>query len=81
MGGICGYVLTGRESQSGAAEDDLTTQPQDPSSTSFHSSLTVRATNLMLSEIKEHLAGSSTDGQLVLNLTSVLVDCVMKLEL
>lgn len=35
----------------------------------------------MLSEIQEHLAGSSTDSQLVLNLLSTLVDNVMKLEL
>lgn len=35
----------------------------------------------MLSEIQEHLAGSSTDSQLVLNLVSTLVDNVMKLEL
>ncbi|NXW50600.1 ARRD5 protein, partial [Nyctiprogne leucopyga] len=42
---------------------------------------TVRAINLVLPEIEVHLAGSSIDGQLVLNLRSTLVDPVVKVEL
>ncbi|NXJ96237.1 ARRD5 protein, partial [Corythaixoides concolor] len=42
---------------------------------------TVRAINLVLPETEVHLAGSSIDGQLVLNLKSTLVDPVMKVEL
>ncbi|KFZ62664.1 Arrestin domain-containing protein 5, partial [Antrostomus carolinensis] len=41
----------------------------------------VRAINLVLPEIEVHLAGSSIDGQLVLNLRSTLVDPVVKVEL
>ncbi|KFZ52617.1 Arrestin domain-containing protein 5, partial [Podiceps cristatus] len=42
---------------------------------------TVRAINLVLPEIEVYLAGSSIDGQLVLNLRSTLVDPVVKVEL
>lgn len=43
--------------------------------------LTVRAIKLVLPEIEVHLAGSSIDGQLVLDLRSTLVDPVVKVEL
>ncbi|XP_029869121.1 arrestin domain-containing protein 5 [Aquila chrysaetos chrysaetos] len=42
---------------------------------------TVRAINLVLPETEVHLAGSSIDGQLVLDLRSTLVDPVVKVEL
>ncbi|PKU48743.1 arrestin domain-containing protein 5 [Limosa lapponica baueri] len=42
---------------------------------------TVRAINLVLPETEVYLAGSSIDGQLVLNLRSTLVDPVVKVEL
>ncbi|KFV56025.1 Arrestin domain-containing protein 5, partial [Tyto alba] len=42
---------------------------------------TVRAINLVLPETEVYLAGSSIDGQLVLNLRSMLVDPVVKVEL
>ncbi|KFV06041.1 Arrestin domain-containing protein 5, partial [Tauraco erythrolophus] len=41
----------------------------------------VKAINLVLPETEVHLAGSSIDGQLVLNLRSTLVDPVVKVEL
>ncbi|XP_069658393.1 arrestin domain-containing protein 5 [Haliaeetus albicilla] len=43
--------------------------------------LTVRAIKLVLPEIEVHLAGTSIDGQLVLDLRSTLVDPVVKVEL
>ncbi|GAB0176202.1 arrestin domain-containing protein 5 [Grus japonensis] len=43
--------------------------------------LTVRAINLVLSEIEVPLTGSSIDGQPVLNLRSTLVDPVVVVEL
>ncbi|XP_072706368.1 LOW QUALITY PROTEIN: arrestin domain-containing protein 5 [Ciconia boyciana] len=46
-----------------------------------HIKITVRAINLVLPEIEMHLDGSSIDGQLVLNLRSMLVDPVVKVEL
>ncbi|XP_010572413.1 PREDICTED: arrestin domain-containing protein 5 [Haliaeetus leucocephalus] len=54
--------------------------PAVPSSCSFLM-LTVRAIKLVLPEIEVHLAGSSIDGQLVLDLRSTLVDPVVKVEL
>ncbi|XP_026723787.1 arrestin domain-containing protein 5 [Athene cunicularia] len=42
---------------------------------------TVRAINLVLPEIEVYLASSNTDGQLVLNLRSTLVNPVEKVEL
>lgn len=42
---------------------------------------TVRAIKQVLPEIEVHLAGSSIDGQLVLDLRSTLVDPVVKVEL
>ncbi|XP_071589661.1 arrestin domain-containing protein 5 [Heliangelus exortis] len=41
----------------------------------------VRAINLVLPEIEVHFAGSSINGQLVLNVRSTLVDPVVKVEL
>lgn len=52
--------------------------PAEPSSFLM---LTVRAIKLVLPEIEVHLAGSSIDGQLVLDLRSTLVDPVVKVEL
>ncbi|NWU68525.1 ARRD5 protein, partial [Pterocles burchelli] len=59
------------------------TKIQTPAAPRSCSSLmsTVRATNLVLPEIEVHLAGSSIDGQLVLNLRTTLVDPVVKVEL
>ncbi|NWQ85563.1 ARRD5 protein, partial [Burhinus bistriatus] len=56
---------------------------QTPAAPSTSSSLmsTVRAINLVLPETEVYLAGSSIDGQLVLNLRSTLVDPVVKVEL
>lgn len=56
---------------------------QTPGASSTSSSLmsTVRAINLVLPETEVYLAGSSIDGQLVLNLRSTLVDPVVKVEL
>ncbi|NXV30398.1 ARRD5 protein, partial [Rissa tridactyla] len=56
---------------------------QTPAAASTLSSLmsTVRAINLVLPEIEVYLAGSSIDGQLVLNLRSTLVHPVVKVEL
>ncbi|NXU56316.1 ARRD5 protein, partial [Turnix velox] len=56
---------------------------QIPAARSTLSSLmsVVRAINLVLPETEVHLAGSSIDGQLVLNLWSTLVDPMVKVEL
>ncbi|NWY56277.1 ARRD5 protein, partial [Chionis minor] len=50
-------------------------------STSSSLMSTVRAINLVLPEVDVYLAGSSIDGQLVLNLRSTLVDPVVQVEL
>ncbi|KFQ79997.1 Arrestin domain-containing protein 5, partial [Phaethon lepturus] len=54
---------------------------QTPAAPSSSLMSTVRAINLVLPEIEVHLAGSSIDGQLILNLRTTLVDPVVKVEL
>ncbi|XP_075584004.1 arrestin domain-containing protein 5 [Pelecanus crispus] len=70
-------------SWSGVGEDDPTIQPSHPSNTQLplFPPVDSERINLVLPEIEVHLAGSTIDEQLVLNLKSTLVDPVMKVKL